>query len=179
MQVRKKVRQDCIVTPKTQLWVSEICCMKTWPLHGNCLLTQLLSTLSDESRNQGLVCARMHSIVRTQKSLTFISWTGECHQQNHTQSAPSTKTVCGYLYEWIKYCCILKILTKNGKPRRYCWKRRISRRRRRRVANYTKVNQYFYAQPKQKGQVANFYIVHNYPFLLCSHTMPLKTKMSN
>ena len=30
-------------------------------------------TLSDESINRGLVCAHMHSIVRTQKILTFMS----------------------------------------------------------------------------------------------------------
>ena len=30
-------------------------------------------TLSDESVNRGLVCARMHFIARTQKILTFMS----------------------------------------------------------------------------------------------------------
>ena len=30
-------------------------------------------TLSDESVNRGLVCAHMHSIVRTEKILTFMS----------------------------------------------------------------------------------------------------------
>ena len=30
-------------------------------------------TLSDESTNQGLVCAHMHTIARTQKILTFMS----------------------------------------------------------------------------------------------------------
>ena len=30
-------------------------------------------TLSDESINQGLVCAHMHFIARTQKILTFMS----------------------------------------------------------------------------------------------------------
>ena len=31
------------------------------------------NTLSDESIDQGLVCAHMHSITRTQKILTFMS----------------------------------------------------------------------------------------------------------
>ena len=44
----------------------------------------------------------MHSIARTQKILTFMSLTGECRQQKHTQHAPSTKTECGYLSGWIK-----------------------------------------------------------------------------
>ena len=59
-------------------------------------------TPSDESINRGLVCAYMHFIARTQKILTFMSWTGECRQQKHTQHAPSTKTECDYLNGWIK-----------------------------------------------------------------------------
>ena len=51
---------------------------------------------------RGLVCAHKHSIARTQKMLTFTSYTGECQQQKHTQHVPSTKTVCDYLYGWIK-----------------------------------------------------------------------------
>ena len=56
-------------------------------------------TLSDESINRGLVCAH---IARTQKILTFMSYTVECRQQKHTQHAPSTKTECDYLNGWIK-----------------------------------------------------------------------------
>ena len=59
-------------------------------------------TLLDESINRGLVCAHMHFIARTQKILTFMSWTGECRQQKHTQHTPSTKTECDYLNGWIK-----------------------------------------------------------------------------
>ena len=59
-------------------------------------------TLSDESINRGLVCAHMHFIARTQKILTFMSYTGECRQQKHTQHAPSTETECDYLNGWIK-----------------------------------------------------------------------------
>ena len=59
-------------------------------------------TPSDESINRGLVCAHMHFIARTQKILTFMSLTGECRQQKHTQHAPSTKTECDYLNGWIK-----------------------------------------------------------------------------
>ena len=59
-------------------------------------------TLSDDSINRGLVCAHMHFIARTQKILTFMSWTGECRQQKHSQHAPSTKTECDYLNGWIK-----------------------------------------------------------------------------
>ena len=59
-------------------------------------------TLSDESINRGLVCAHMHFMTQTQKILTFMSQTGECRQQKHTQHAPSTKTECDYLNGWIK-----------------------------------------------------------------------------
>ena len=41
--------------------------------------------------------AHMNSFVRTVNILTFMSWTGECRQQKHTQHAPSTKTDCDYL----------------------------------------------------------------------------------
>ena len=58
-------------------------------------------TLLDESINRGLVCAHMHSITQTQKILTFMSLTGECWQQKHTQYAPSIKTECDYLNCWI------------------------------------------------------------------------------
>ena len=44
----------------------------------------------------------MNSIAPTQKILTFMSYTGECHQQKHTQHAPSTKTECDYLNGWIE-----------------------------------------------------------------------------
>ena len=57
---------------------------------------------SDESINRGLVCAHLHFIARTQKILTFMSYTGECRQQKHTQHAPSTKTECDYLNGWIR-----------------------------------------------------------------------------
>ena len=59
-------------------------------------------TLTDESINRGLIFAHMHFITRTQKILTFMSWTGECRQQKHTQHAPSTKTECDYHNGWIK-----------------------------------------------------------------------------
>ena len=59
-------------------------------------------TLSDESINRGLVCAHMHFITRAQKILTFMSYTGECRQQKHTQHAPSMKTECDYPNGWIK-----------------------------------------------------------------------------
>ena len=47
--------------------------------------------------NRGLVCAHMHSIAQTQKILSFMSYSGECRQQNNTQHAPSMKTECDYL----------------------------------------------------------------------------------
>ena len=59
-------------------------------------------TLSDESINRGLVCAHMHFIARTRRIVTFMSLTGECRQQIHTQHAPSVKTECDYLNGWIK-----------------------------------------------------------------------------
>ena len=59
-------------------------------------------TIADESTHRGLVCARMHSIARSQKILTLRSWTRGRRQQKHTQHAPSTKMECDYLYGWIK-----------------------------------------------------------------------------
>ena len=58
--------------------------------------------LSDERRNRGLACAHMHSITQTQEILTFMSETGECQQQKHTQHSPSTKMECDYLCCWIR-----------------------------------------------------------------------------
>ena len=46
----------------------------------------LPKTLSDESINQGLVCAHMHFIARTQKILTFMSQTVNAGNKN----TPST-----------------------------------------------------------------------------------------
>ena len=70
----------------------------------------------------------MHSIVRTQKILTFMSLTGECWQQKHTQNAPSTKTVCDYLYGWIKKRSHTQKSHQNGEPQIHSWElRRINR----------------------------------------------------
>ena len=89
-----------------------------------------LNTLSDESINRGLVCEHMHFITRTQKILTFMSKTGECRQQKHTQHAPSTKTECDYLNGWIKNGHIRKNLTqKVVNPRDIAGERRRRRRR--------------------------------------------------
>ena len=44
-----------------------------FPLELTWVQTPLPKTLSDESINQGLVCAHMHFIARTQKILTFMS----------------------------------------------------------------------------------------------------------
>ena len=44
----------------------------------------------------------MYSIARAKKILTFMSKTGECQKQKHTQHSPSTKTECDYLSAWIK-----------------------------------------------------------------------------
>ena len=56
----------------------------------------------DDSINRGLVYAHMHSTAQTQKILIFMSWTGDCRQQKHTQHALSTKTECDTLNGWIK-----------------------------------------------------------------------------
>ena len=80
-------------------------------------------TPSDESINRGLVCAHMHFIARTQKILTFMSLTGECRQQKHTQHAPSTKTECDYLNGWIKKRShTQKSHPRSGEPQRYSWR---------------------------------------------------------
>ena len=73
----------------------------TWVLTPFCPLPPP-PTLSDESIYQGLVCAHMHSIARTETILTFMSQTGEWRQQKHTQHALSTKTECDCLNGWIK-----------------------------------------------------------------------------
>ena len=65
------------------------------------VLTPFRKTHLGESLNRGPVCVHMHAISRTQKILTFMSWTGECQQQQNTQHAPSTKTECDYRYGWI------------------------------------------------------------------------------
>ena len=44
----------------------------------------------------------MHSIMQTQNILIFMSYTGYCWQQKHTQHAQSTKTECDYLSGWIE-----------------------------------------------------------------------------
>ena len=76
-------------------------------------------TLSEESFNRGLVCAHMHSMARTQMILTFMSKTGEYRQQKYTQHAPSTKTECDYLNDWIKKNGpICKNLTQRVNPSR-------------------------------------------------------------
>ena len=57
-------------------------------------------TLSDESINQSLVCAHMHSIAGT-AHMHSIAGT-EDQQQKHTQHSPSMKRECDYLNGWIK-----------------------------------------------------------------------------
>ena len=87
-------------------------------------------TPSDESINRGLVCAHMHFIARTQNILTFMSLTGECQQQKHTQHAPSTKTECDYLNGWIKKRShTQKISPKSGEPQRYSWGRQKKKKK--------------------------------------------------
>ena len=93
-----------------------------FPLKLPWVLTPFPKTLSHESINRGLVCAHMHSIAWPQKILTFMSSTGECRQQKHTQDAPSIKTECEYLYGHIR-----KNVTQNGEPQRYSWERRRRR----------------------------------------------------
>ena len=90
-------------------------------------------TLSDESINRGHVCAHMHFTARTQKILTFMSLTGECRQQKHTQHAPSTKTECDYLNGWIrKWSHTQNSHPEMVNPRDIAGERR--RRRRRRIS---------------------------------------------
>ena len=94
-----------------------------FPLELTCVQTPFpKKTLSDKSINRGLVCAHMHFIARTPKILAFMSYTGECRQQKHTQHAPSTKTECDYLNFCIKKTVTrAKISPKNGESQRYSW----------------------------------------------------------
>ena len=80
-------------------------------------------TLSDESINRGLVCAHMHFIARTQKILTFMSWTGECRQQKHTPSThhPRRQNVTTLMVGLKKTVTYAKISPKSGEPQRYSW----------------------------------------------------------
>ena len=73
-----------------------------FPLGVNVGSDSIPPKLWDESISLGLVCAHMHSITQTQKILTFMSKMGECHQQKHTQRAPSMKMECDYLNGWTK-----------------------------------------------------------------------------
>ena len=68
------------------------------------------------------------SIARAQKILVFMSQTGECQQQKHTQHAPSMKTECDYLSGWIKTVTFAKISPKIVNPRNIDGERRRRRR---------------------------------------------------
>ena len=86
------------------------------------VLTPFPKSLWGLSIDRGLVCAHMHSVARTQKILTFMSPTGECRQQKHTQHAPSTKMECKYLCGWVikkkkKKVAYAKISPKMVNPR--------------------------------------------------------------
>ena len=63
----------------------------------------------------------MHFIARTQEILMFMSSTGECKQQKHTQHSPSMKMECDYLNGWIKNGHMRKNLTQNSEPKRSSW----------------------------------------------------------
>ena len=52
-----------------------------FPLELTWVLTPFSKTLSDKSINRVLVCAHMNSVARIQKTLSFMSCTGECRQQ--------------------------------------------------------------------------------------------------
>ena len=90
----------CSIADSILLWASSRGDFFLWSLHRFWLHS--LKTLLDENINRGLVCAHVHSIAWTQKILTFMSLTGECRQQKHTQHAPSTKMEYDYLHGWIK-----------------------------------------------------------------------------
>ena len=72
----------------------------------------------------------MHSTARNQKILMFMSSTGECRQQKHTQHAPFMKTECDYFNGWIKkMITCAEVSPKNGEPPRSNWERRRRRKR--------------------------------------------------
>ena len=84
-------------------------------------------TLLDESINQGLVSAHMHSIAQTQKILTLMSLTGEHWQQKRTPSMhhPRRRNVTTCMVG-LENGHIRKNLTENGEPLRSGWERRRS-----------------------------------------------------
>ena len=101
-----------------------------WSSHG--FWIRSLKNLLDEKTNLGLVCKHMHSIAWTQKILTFMSKTGECLQQTHTQQCIIHEDGMR-LPLWLDFFLnghMRKDLTKNGETVRSTWDRRRRGRRR-------------------------------------------------
>ena len=59
-------------------------------------------TLSDESINQNLVCAHMHSMARTQKILTLIPRWVNAGNKNTPSMLHPRRRKCDHLHGWIK-----------------------------------------------------------------------------
>ena len=70
-----------------------------------------------------VVLGSLSCLMQRHEILTFMSYTGECWQQKHTQHAPSTKKECDYLNGWIKKRSHRqKSHPKfNGEPQRSSW----------------------------------------------------------
>ena len=87
-----------------------------------------------ESTNRGLVCAHMHSIARTQKILTFMSYTGECRPQKNSTSMhhPRIRNVTISMAGFKKKVTYAKISPKMVNPRDIA-----GERRRRRITTIT------------------------------------------
>ena len=88
-----------------------------WSKHCFCLHST--KTLSGKSVNPGLVCAHMHSIARTQKTLTLCPRQVNAGNKNvpsiHNQRRRNVTTPMVGL----RNGHIRKNLTKNGEPQRY------------------------------------------------------------
>ena len=78
-------------------------------------------SLSDESIDQGLVCAHIHSIAWTQKILTFMSYMDELrHKKTPNMHHPQRQNVSTSMVG-LKNGHMRKDPTPNGEPQRYSW----------------------------------------------------------
>ena len=88
-------------------------------------------TPSDESINQGLVCAHMHFITRTQKDPDICILDGWMVATKTHRHAPSMKMECDYLCGWIKKWSLTQKSHPNCELQRYSWERRRRKMRKR------------------------------------------------
>ena len=101
-----------------KVWLT-VCVRRDFPLELTWVLTPFpQNSFRWEYKSRSSLCT--HAFHRWDwRIMTFMSWTGECWKQKHTQHAPSVKTECDYLSGGFKNGHIHKDLTQNGEPQRY------------------------------------------------------------